>query len=251
MLNMENVNIVNELFTEAEINELDYEFTRYLIDLSDIVTSGVTLFQFKTSGRQFEYTIDNGIAIIFKLIKGFDEAYSDNPLTTDELLEVKSRFGNYSIDIGDKTYKSGFSTCKLGTGKAIWYLIADGDCVITNIIEPSVKPEKLGMKFDDDKLLCMAMPAQEYKQILEVLTNGAKKYKIDNWKVVDNARNRYMNGLERHFLDYKEAVQTGNEDLKFDNGEGGMGTHHLANLICNAIFLMYFDNNGLDKESNT
>lgn len=181
------------------------------------------------------------------------ELYNNvNELNDVEQLEFVKRWGdsyNISIDSVD-VFKQ--ETYTLGNGSIITFGIPikgnqiDVDFNIVRILRLKIDKKNNGMKFDDDKLLCMAFPAKEYKQILEVLTNGANKYKIDNWKHVEDGRNRYMNGLERHFLDYKEAIQTGNDELKFDNGEGGMGTNHLANLICNAIFLLYFDNNNID-----
>lgn len=241
---MDDSDRINNVFTESEIKELDDEFDSYLLEPYDNELAGAR-FVFKSTRRVMYFVTSSGICEIIKLGDGFIST-AENTFDTNELSELSSRFKGCKIVIELSHWNTGFNKATLGSGKEFWYIKMDGIITVINIIKPNIGRVNTGMKFDDDKLLCMAMPAQEYKQVLEVLTNGAKKYKIDNWKHVDDARNRYMNGLERHFIDYKEAIQTGNEELKFDNGEGGMGTHHLANLICNAIFLMYFDNNNID-----
>ena len=105
------------------------------------------MFTFNTTGRQVDYLIDNGVCVIFKLKKGFEVEYSNDYLTTDELMELNNRFNSFTINVGKTVYQDGFATCTLGTGKALWY-IGNDDIEIVNIIESKVKREKLGMKFE-------------------------------------------------------------------------------------------------------
>jgi len=242
-------------FTENELSELSSRLVDFQIDLN----------------RKFQYhseiTLDSGLVIwyivedvIVTIVNAVKDCNSNGSLSSADERGVYNSIGKYVINydkfqltddtltIGNKVLR--VSKWKLNNMFSIITYIGNLELIkvpseIDGLTETD-KSESIGMKFDDDKLLCMAFPAMEYKQIIDVLTKGANKYKIDNWKHVENGRNRYMNGLERHFLDYKEAIQTGNNELKFDNGEGGMGTNHLANLICNAIFLLYFDNNNID-----
>lgn len=87
-------------------------------------------------------------------------------------------------------------------------------------------------KDDSNKLLYNLLPSKELEQIVEVLTVGAKKYGVDNWKRCDDIT-RYVNALYRHLEAYRQGEMLDKED----------NLHHLAHLACNALFLLYFDNN--------
>lgn len=87
-------------------------------------------------------------------------------------------------------------------------------------------------KDDKDKLLYNLLPSKELEQIVKVLTVGAKKYGIDNWKKCDDIT-RYINALYRHLEAYRQGEMLDKED----------NLHHLAHLACNALFLLYFENN--------
>lgn len=88
-------------------------------------------------------------------------------------------------------------------------------------------------KDDSGKLLYNLFPPKELQQVVEVLTKGAEKYGADNWKLCDD-KTRYINALMRHLEAYRQGEQFDKED----------NLHHLAHLICNAVFLLYFDNQG-------
>lgn len=87
-------------------------------------------------------------------------------------------------------------------------------------------------KDDFNKLLYNLLPSKELEQVVEVLTKGAKKYGIDNWKKCDDIT-RYINALYRHLEAYRQGEMLDKED----------NLHHLAHLVCNALFLLYFENN--------
>lgn len=248
---------MDKILITEEVEELTSMIGEYVIQLDDKHNYAHKHSVELKTGKVCKYVYDSpNMSIVYDIIdKPIDATiYFNQP----ELFELDKRFTD-GYNIWYLSFKDSDAKLQLSTGTIIrWRLIYNKPCIteVDNSNRMSTDDAKvddlkavsteLGMKFDDDKLLCMAFPAMEYKQIIEVLTIGAKKYKIDNWKHVKDGRVRYMNGLERHFLDYKEAIQTGNDELKFDNGEGGMGTNHLANLICNAIFLLYFDNNNID-----
>lgn len=87
-------------------------------------------------------------------------------------------------------------------------------------------------KDDKDKLLYNLLPPKELEQVVEVLTIGSKKYGIDNWKKC-NDKAKYINALYRHLEAYRQGKMLDKDD----------NLHHLAHLACNALFLLYFENN--------
>jgi hypothetical protein len=88
----------------------------------------------------------------------------------------------------------------------------------------------LGKKFDSEKIDWTLMPWKELEQVLEVLEFGAKKYSRDNWKHIEPAR--YEKAAMRHLISYATGEKTDPES----------GKSHLAHLMCNALFLMWNDN---------
>lgn len=99
-------------------------------------------------------------------------------------------------------------------------------------IEPSdyIIKGSTGIKFDSEKLDWTLMPWKELEQTLEVLEFGAKKYSRDNWKHVEPAR--YEKAAMRHLISYVTGEKIDPES----------GKSHLAHLMCNALFLMWNDN---------
>lgn len=91
------------------------------------------------------------------------------------------------------------------------------------------------IKADDGKTKWSLIPFRELEQVAIVLENGAKKYKIDNWKKCDDVT-RYKDALMRHVIAYISGEKID------DVNDGGDGLSHLAHAICNCLFLMYFDN---------
>lgn len=87
-----------------------------------------------------------------------------------------------------------------------------------------------GIKHDKHKLRLSLIPTQLINGVGEVMTFGAKKYKPNNWKQLDDP-SRYLDALMRHL----EAYRSGEE---FDQETG---LPHLAHLATNAGFLMWFD----------
>jgi len=55
-----------------------------------------------------------------------------------------------------------------------------------------------GMKFDSDKLRYKLIDSASLAWLAAVLTYGAVKYEAENWRVVDNADERYYDALMRH-----------------------------------------------------
>lgn len=88
-----------------------------------------------------------------------------------------------------------------------------------------------GRKDDGGKLRWSLFPAGTLKEILEVLEIGAKKYDVDNWKKVQDARRRYYDALMRHVESWWSGEVNDPED----------GKHHLAHAGCCLLFLLALD----------
>jgi hypothetical protein len=100
-----------------------------------------------------------------------------------------------------------------------------------------------GIKFDSEKRQWWFMWQflQELEQVVDILAYGNKKYPADdgsNWRRVEQAERRYSSALMRHLSLYLQGEKTDPET----------GKSHLAHMITNALFLMWFDR-ALARES--
>jgi hypothetical protein len=86
-------------------------------------------------------------------------------------------------------------------------------------------------KFDQGKLRYDLLPWDCVEQVVDILTYGAKKYEAEDWKIVDDASNRYFSALLRHLIAYKQGEDTDQESGKL----------HLAHVATNALFLLWFN----------
>lgn len=85
-----------------------------------------------------------------------------------------------------------------------------------------------GKKYDAGKARFGLIPPFAEEEVAKVLTHGSLKYDDDNWKLVDNGEKRYKDALGRHLNAYRKGIDLDTET----------GLHHLAHLICNAMFLL-------------
>ena len=102
--------------------------------------------------------------------------------------------------------------------------VKDEMTVTTEIKTPSFK------KNDQGKLQWTLMPFEQLEEVVRVLMKGAEKYGKDNWRNCDNI-NRYKDALMRHVVSYNKGERNDPED----------NLPHLAHVICNCLFLMYFN----------
>lgn len=91
--------------------------------------------------------------------------------------------------------------------------------------------EDIGVKDDGGKAQWNLMPWKQLSEVVDILTFGAKKYAPDNWKKVPDAQARYEAALYRHMTSWSSGDKIDPESKK----------SHLAHVICNALFLMWFD----------
>lgn len=91
--------------------------------------------------------------------------------------------------------------------------------------------EQNGVKHDQAKPRWDLLPMRETEEVVHVLTFGSTKYDDNNWKIVDNSRNRYFAALMRHV-----TAWWGGEPFDPETHR-----HHLAHAVCCCLFLMWFD----------
>jgi hypothetical protein len=101
-----------------------------------------------------------------------------------------------------------------------------------------------GKKDDRNKPRMELLPYDVLVEVSKVLTHGAIKYEPDNWKKVPDAKNRYTGALMRHLSAWKSG-----EDIDSESGEDKL--LHIAQVACNALFLVWFslhEENGMKKD---
>ena len=69
---------------------------------------------------------------------------------------------------------------------------------------------------------------------------GAEKYADNNWQYVDNADDRYYAAILRHLVEWRKGSKIDSES----------GLNHLAHVMCNVLFLLWFDQVNLEKGVN-
>lgn len=83
------------------------------------------------------------------------------------------------------------------------------------------------MKFDTDKLRYDLMPVLAEEEVVAVLTKGAKKYKPNNWRNVDDT-DRYIAAAYRHMAAHRKGELLDPET----------GLMHLAHAATNLLFIV-------------
>ncbi len=95
--------------------------------------------------------------------------------------------------------------------------------------------QQIGRKFDSGKPEFSLVPPHALRATAEVLTFGAKKYEVDNWKFVENGAYRYKNAAMRHVNSYLSGEKIDPES----------GLHHLAHAVCCLMFILDADESGI------
>lgn len=88
------------------------------------------------------------------------------------------------------------------------------------------------VKYDEGKIMMSLVEPEYIAETARVLTFGANKYGIENWKKCDNPR-RYHDALLRHLNAYARGEICDMET----------GVSHLAHASCCLMFLHYFEGN--------
>lgn len=93
-----------------------------------------------------------------------------------------------------------------------------------------------GLKYDTGKLRYSLIPPIALRSLAEVLSFGACKYAPNNWQLVENGKERYLDALYRHLEAYRSGELIDKESL----------LPHLSHAITNIAFLLYLES----KEPN-
>lgn len=107
-------------------------------------------------------------------------------------------------------------------------------CFKHTFLEESPKEE--GKKLDAGKPRWGLLPFRELKEVVDILTFGAEKYAPGNWQKV-RPTSRYIDAAFRHFTAWCQGEKKDPES----------GKSHLAHVVCNIFFLMWFDNEGIEE----
>jgi hypothetical protein len=87
------------------------------------------------------------------------------------------------------------------------------------------------LKLDTEKDRWDLLPIGPVRQIVRVLTYGAKKYAPDNWLKVEEPQRRYYAAALRHLASWKSGERVDPES----------GFPHLAHAGCCILFLLGFE----------
>lgn len=94
-----------------------------------------------------------------------------------------------------------------------------------------------GVKHDEDKPKFSLMKPDALMEMVAVLTYGAKKYSPDNWKHLENARQRYFDAANRHLWQWYGGEKRDPES----------GLHHLAHAMSSLMFLIQMDKDAKEE----
>lgn len=85
-----------------------------------------------------------------------------------------------------------------------------------------------GLKFDKEKPDWSLLNLEIMEGVVRALTQGAKKYHRENWRLVPDGKNRYFAAALRHLKAWQSGERKDEES----------GENPLAHCICCLIFLM-------------
>lgn len=88
--------------------------------------------------------------------------------------------------------------------------------------------EPVGRKLDDGKEPWHLVPFAAARAVVRVLAFGARKYAPNNWRRVENARDRYFSAALRHLVAWHQGERVDPES----------GLPHLAHAACCVLFLL-------------
>lgn len=109
-------------------------------------------------------------------------------------------------------------------------------------LTPVTKLSEHGVKFDGGKLPWHLLPTEAVAEVVKVLRCGAKKYAPRNWEKgllfsqCYSAAQRHLQGCDEHAGWWNRA------DVDADTR-----TSHLANAICELMFLLAFELRGMTE----
>ncbi len=92
----------------------------------------------------------------------------------------------------------------------------------------NTKGAETGRKDDQGKLRYDLIPTEALEALASVLTYGARKYKPEGWRWVEDANSRYYAALMRHLEAWRQGEHQDPESE----------LPHMAHVLANATFLL-------------
>jgi hypothetical protein len=86
-----------------------------------------------------------------------------------------------------------------------------------------------GRKDDSLKERWDLLPVELLEVTAKVLTHGARKYGANNWKQVENLKERYYSALLRHLVAWRKGEHCDQET----------GLHHFGHIMCCLLFIYW------------
>jgi hypothetical protein len=124
--------------------------------------------------------------------------------------------------------------------RIIWIKAEDSMSIKKDVDEwvaagmPESTEQVAGTKYDSGKLQYSLVPPHALAEVARNLTAGLEKYKQrNNWQLVPNAEQRYLDALYRHL----EAHRRGEI---YDTDSTTPNMPHMAAVAVNAMFLLEF-----------
>jgi hypothetical protein len=88
-----------------------------------------------------------------------------------------------------------------------------------------------GTKHDQGKPQFRLIPQHALLEVAKVMTFGAQKYEPNNWMMVQNGHDRYIDAAQRHI----------NAHLRGEMIDPESGFHHLSHAICSLMMAQEMD----------
>lgn len=195
-------------------------------DKGEIVT-----IEYKSSGRRiygkYHSFISNDSFDILVLI---DSIAYDNPYKIKDICCFGLRVEDAEVYSADQEEIEAYNKlCDSIREKEILKTPSEDQTQLADRPETEYKNDKL-----DDKLRWDLLPMSEIEDIVKLYHRGAKKYKPDSWKQLNDGFNRYRSALMRHMMAYLNGERYDKET----------GSNHLTAVAWNAIAMLWFDKHG-------
>ena len=88
-----------------------------------------------------------------------------------------------------------------------------------------------GVKHDQGKMKFSLLKYNAFMEMLKVINYGAEKYSPDNWKLLENSRERYFDAANRHLWAWWSGERYDPESK----------LHHLAHAMSSLLFIIEMD----------
>lgn len=195
-------------------------------DKGEIVT-----IEYKSSGRRiygkYHSFVSNDSFDILVLI---DSIAYDNPYKIKDICCFGLRVEDAEVYSADQEEIEAYNKlCDSIREKEIIKTPSEDQAQLEDRPETEYKNDKL-----DDKLRWDLLPMSEIEDIVKLYHRGAKKYKPDSWKQLNDGFNRYRAALMRHMMAYLNGERYDKET----------GSNHLTAVAWNAIAMLWFDKHG-------